>query len=130
MALVEFEGDAPWAIDCHRIALRIRVQRMSFVTRTRQVGQIFGFIDNFQDSCAASAQLGRYCGCATRFKEFLESLVAEALDHEWEDCSTIRDILSTFARHRAALSIDYASGREAYLLTLALPPTGRGAWGA
>ena len=82
MPIVEFEGDAPRSIDCHRIALRIRVQRMSFVTRTSQIGQVFGFIDYFQHRCAASAELGRYYGSVTRFEKFLESLVAEAFDHE------------------------------------------------
>jgi hypothetical protein len=82
MTIVEFKGDAPRAIDRHSIALWIRVQRMSFVTRTSQIGQVFSFIDYFQHRCAASPKLGRYHGSVTRFEKFLESLVAEALDHE------------------------------------------------
>jgi|HubBroStandDraft_5_1064220.scaffolds.fasta_scaffold333003_2 hypothetical protein len=92
MATVEFKGNAPRAVDCHRIALRIRVQRMSFVTRTGQVGQGFGFIDYFQNRRATSAELGRYRGAVTCFEKFLESLVTEALDHGLKECSAIRDI--------------------------------------
>ena len=83
LTIVEFERDAPRTIDCHRIALGTRVQRMSFVSRAGQVGQVFGFIKYFQHRGAASAELRRNCRAATRFEKLLESFVAEALDHGW-----------------------------------------------
>src|SRR6266481_2207594 len=106
MAIVEFEGDSPRSIDCHCIALRIRVQRMSFVAWTGQVRQDFCFVDHFQYRRAASAKLGRDYGAATRFEKFLEYLVAKALDHGWYERNAICDILSILARQVPASIIE------------------------